>query len=118
MIRRPPRSTLFPYTTLFRSIDGVGIEVDPLDDVLRARLHVTSGDPSLETRPAAHHRFDAIRPDHDSRPARLFAPGVAHPHPPASVRLARLTGRLGAHAELRPHHDGPLGVQRCEDHMI
>ena len=25
MIRRPPRSTLFPYTTLFRSITGVGI---------------------------------------------------------------------------------------------
>src|SRR3712207_7428210 len=23
MIRRPPRSTLFPYTTLFRSSDGV-----------------------------------------------------------------------------------------------
>src|SRR2546425_7189951 len=23
MIRRPPRSTLFPYTTLFRSIDAV-----------------------------------------------------------------------------------------------
>src|SRR2546430_3273356 len=23
MIRRPPRSTLFPYTTLFRSIDGI-----------------------------------------------------------------------------------------------
>src|SRR5688572_31670089 len=22
MLRRPPRSTLFPYTTLFRSIDG------------------------------------------------------------------------------------------------
>src|SRR3712207_8832737 len=27
MIRRPPRSTLFPYTTLFRSVAGV------LDDV-------------------------------------------------------------------------------------
>src|SRR3712207_5586602 len=26
MIRRPPRSTLFPYTTLFRSIDGTKIE--------------------------------------------------------------------------------------------
>src|SRR3989449_10075362 len=25
MIRRPPRSTLFPYTTLFRSGDRVGI---------------------------------------------------------------------------------------------
>src|SRR3989442_11638471 len=24
MIRRPPRSTLFPYTTLFRSIIGLG----------------------------------------------------------------------------------------------
>src|SRR3712207_7928609 len=24
MIRRPPRSTLFPYTTLFRSVNGVG----------------------------------------------------------------------------------------------
>src|SRR2546430_4771071 len=24
MIRRPPRSTLFPYTTLFRSLDFVG----------------------------------------------------------------------------------------------
>src|SRR5256885_11607496 len=24
MIRRPPRSTLFPYTTLFRSLEGLG----------------------------------------------------------------------------------------------
>src|SRR5258707_6045494 len=27
MIRRPPRSTLFPYTTLFRSQRGSGVEV-------------------------------------------------------------------------------------------
>src|SRR3712207_6990930 len=25
MIRRPPRSTLFPYTTLFRSLDGAAL---------------------------------------------------------------------------------------------
>src|SRR3712207_8051940 len=33
MIRRPPRSTLFPYTTLFRSEEraGVGVEADPVD---------------------------------------------------------------------------------------
>src|SRR3712207_8629002 len=31
MIRRPPRSTLFPYTTLFRSRDGDGV---PLGHVL------------------------------------------------------------------------------------
>src|SRR2546430_7797500 len=31
MIRRPPRSTLFPYTTLFRSIDGNSL-TDPIKD--------------------------------------------------------------------------------------
>src|SRR3712207_8090949 len=28
MIRRPPRSTLFPYTTLFRSVEPRGFEGD------------------------------------------------------------------------------------------
>src|SRR5687768_18075863 len=28
MIRRPPRSTLFPYTTLFRSFTNVGVTAD------------------------------------------------------------------------------------------
>src|SRR2546429_203481 len=28
MIRRPPRSTLFPYTTLFRSRDGISLRGD------------------------------------------------------------------------------------------
>src|SRR3712207_7775938 len=32
MIRRPPRSTLFPYTTLFRSAAVVGLTVDPRED--------------------------------------------------------------------------------------
>src|SRR3712207_8826757 len=27
MIRRPPRSTLFPYTTLFRSLSEAGVQV-------------------------------------------------------------------------------------------
>src|SRR2546427_3747351 len=30
MIRRPPRSTLFPYTTLFRSLNVFPIHVPPL----------------------------------------------------------------------------------------
>src|SRR2546427_2276252 len=33
MIRRPPRSTLFPYTTLFRSIDREDGQVLRLDHV-------------------------------------------------------------------------------------
>src|SRR2546430_16310730 len=32
MIRRPPRSTLFPYTTLFRSVP-VGVPLAPLEAV-------------------------------------------------------------------------------------
>src|SRR5256885_11596875 len=33
MIRRPPRSTLFPYTTLFRSLAQVGADA-PVDGVV------------------------------------------------------------------------------------
>src|SRR2546430_15157058 len=32
MIRRPPRSTLFPYTTLFRSLWPVDAKGEPLKD--------------------------------------------------------------------------------------
>src|SRR3989454_8636221 len=43
MIRRPPRSTLFPYTTLFRSIfvnkmDRVGADFDQCLKMVRERL--------------------------------------------------------------------------------
>src|SRR2546425_8937392 len=44
MIRRPPRSTLFPYTTLFRSEEGeaMGLPVDAVD--ARERLDATPPD--------------------------------------------------------------------------
>src|SRR2546430_13217694 len=42
MIRRPPRSTLFPYTTLFRSHAGIGVVVgwspDPAERAAARRL--------------------------------------------------------------------------------
>src|SRR3712207_7531624 len=50
MIRRPPRSTLFPYTTLFRSL-GVargGHAVGEVDDVAPHRLAVDPrGEPQV-----------------------------------------------------------------------
>src|SRR3712207_8889239 len=47
MIRRPPRSTLFPYTTLFRSRDlDVLAELVPVED----RLHVDEVDDPGEVR--------------------------------------------------------------------
>src|SRR2546427_5291092 len=36
MIRRPPRSTLFPYTTLFRSLLNTGDKLPPDFSVVRA----------------------------------------------------------------------------------
>src|SRR3712207_8066442 len=43
MIRRPPRSTLFPYTTLFRSEVAQGYETIT-DPSVYVRLPVTSGE--------------------------------------------------------------------------
>src|SRR2546430_10477150 len=45
MIRRPPRSTLFPYTTLFRSpeYDAAGIGFDPAGQRI-SRLEESLGD--------------------------------------------------------------------------
>src|SRR5438128_4855174 len=46
MIRRPPRSTLFPYTTLFRSTGEI-IHNPHVNDKLRAMgIHFLSDDPS------------------------------------------------------------------------
>src|SRR3989442_7368417 len=39
MIRRPPRSTLFPYTTLFRSVNGAGIGPTQSTRCLTCRQH-------------------------------------------------------------------------------
>src|SRR5437016_9868217 len=53
MIRRPPRSTLFPYTTLFRSVmatdrDALDVDVEVLErtglvivDLLRSEEHTS-----------------------------------------------------------------------------
>src|SRR3712207_8721022 len=42
MIRRPPRSTLFPYTTLFRSVSrcDVGVGVHPTRPALRQNVRL------------------------------------------------------------------------------
>src|SRR5256885_8770129 len=44
MIRRPPRSTLFPYTTLFRSVLGDMLELGPDE----RRFHEEIGDYARE----------------------------------------------------------------------
>src|SRR5687768_14951540 len=46
MIRRPPRSTLFPYTTLFRSVEGGGKrkEIQGRADQIRQQIEKTTSD--------------------------------------------------------------------------
>src|SRR3712207_7346273 len=71
MIRRPPRSTLFPYTTLFRSQ-----RPDP-----RARFRARA---RLEERLLGEHR----RPDAEARLVRPDVRGAAqHPEDRKSTRL-------------------------------
>src|SRR3712207_8180054 len=45
MIRRPPRSTLFPYTTLFRSLVVFVARDDPLDHFLAHNPRAVFGRP-------------------------------------------------------------------------
>src|SRR2546430_9383487 len=45
MIRRPPRSTLFPYTTLFRSLarGGAPVLLDEVEPEVERRRHAARG---------------------------------------------------------------------------
>src|SRR2546430_5822973 len=61
MIRRPPRSTLFPYTTLFRSRRGrVGVLVPELD----VGVHEVAD--RLDARPSGHRRLEPLPRDRKS----------------------------------------------------
>src|SRR2546430_15742989 len=79
MIRRPPRSTLFPYTTLFRSLvgaaphrGGAGAAVDLVRGVAPVAAVV---------RPCDHGRLDEWQLD-----------GAAAHSPGADLRLALAAG--------------------------
>src|SRR3712207_8617294 len=44
MIRRPPRSTLFPYTTLFRSNDGTFFHTSTITEPLTSSNAIKQGE--------------------------------------------------------------------------
>src|SRR6266480_4924215 len=106
MIRRPPRSTLFPYTTLFRSRGA---------DRAR-RLELT---PASRSRPPCR-----ARPTRPRGGAPLAARRVALPHGPPRFVRGRLEGaararlqataveRAGAPPDLRLVPRTPRGAQR------
>src|SRR5256885_13158395 len=71
MIRRPPRSTLFPYTTLFRSLDALVDGADLQDHIDAATLVDLEHDIGME-RALESRRFDveAVGAARDARKDR------------------------------------------------
>src|SRR5690348_17637975 len=65
MIRRPPRSTLFPYTTLFRSVElGVGEPLEPLL-VQVNRIHHRADALQFTLKPRAEDLGEQVLGGHD-----------------------------------------------------
>src|SRR2546422_4376176 len=87
MIRRPPRSTLFPYTTLFRSGEDVS---DP-----------------VAHRPRAHHRYPAHAAANETRaligarePVSRCAAAAARRRRPSRDRSEEHTSELQSRLHL------------------
>src|SRR2546430_14430204 len=107
MIRRPPRSTLFPYTTLFRSILVPQLvhlgEAAPADQA----LHLVLGtEPADETLRGGHGGGGAGGGGHHRRPPGRGHGGGGRPprggegRPPPGLGAARRGGGGGGR---RPH---------------
>src|SRR3712207_39190 len=96
MIRRPPRSTLFPYTTLFRSAPG--------RDLMMPVLHLrgASGAPLLARPDDAVHPGDLGEVETVVRMRRVEAAQVHAPCRLALQLLGHHLPLLGAH----PHAVG------------
>src|SRR5258708_22220291 len=64
MIRRPPRSTLFPYTTLFRSLCAVALAVAALIPGSAWAHHGDAGRYNEDTVRSEEHTSELQSPDH------------------------------------------------------
>src|SRR2546430_2430866 len=98
MIRRPPRSTLFPYTTLFRSLETVPIEI--VADGLAAQID--EDPPTL----CAHEPFRRLLDGE-----RLLQPGRSHVL--AKLRDLRLQRLVGAQVLLGEEGEHLLADGGC-----
>src|SRR3712207_7482527 len=78
IIRRPPRSTLFPYTTLFRS---VAVDVARRDEHAAAKIRV-------------------IREEAPDAAAERLAVAAKHPHVRATARDRKSTRLNSSHANI------------------
>src|SRR3989442_3991887 len=88
MIRRPPRSTLFPYTTLFRSPPEINVLPNKLADFIRASdLTQWFSVPSALNYMA---KFDVVKPDDFPALQRVHRCGEVLPTPALIYWMKRL----------------------------
>src|SRR5258708_29662763 len=137
MIRRPPRSTLFPYTTLFRSRTDIELQANP-----EPRTRTATGmDPTVEEDTGGHGFMANIERFLSS----LFASGPRQADPATTARytdavrhgavLVCISAASESHAELAhrtlaklgavdigeraPNWDSPMaGSDSARDHSI
>src|SRR2546427_592862 len=110
MIRRPPRSTLFPYTTLFRSGDGADIgpgeEGAPPPENEQPRVRCNGG---ARPRPAAQRLSQRREPALGRPGARTHDQGVGRRRLPPDRESKRSVDQLRRERESRARagHGGP-----------
>src|SRR5256885_4243776 len=101
MIRRPPRSTLFPYTTLFRSHSGVGSRPPyrgrELVRAERTRAHRVGAD-----RPTLPHSRAG-----DRKSTRLNSSHLVISYAVFCLKKKKASAQRSAHSVL-PTADGPV----------
>src|SRR2546426_9258238 len=99
MIRRPPRSTLFPYTTLFRSMLAAGCS-DHFEEILQP-----FGGRYRDCMHGAARESSEQQPAVGLRPHPAVALGVLHPRAARRERIAKKRPPAFAAQD----HDAPAG---------
>src|SRR2546426_5927903 len=100
MIRRPPRSTLFPYTTLFRSC-GFSAAVRTEQGVKLARAHL-EGD-AQEGVPRRDRKSTRLNSSHLVISYAVFCLKKKNPTPPPARASPQRAGQSAR--TRRPHRD-------------
>src|SRR3712207_74748 len=122
MIRRPPRSTLFPYTTLFRSHEafGTGLALERPEQIIAFQDHMVLADesfphvrgqmvPAVRDLHEAHRRFAATYPvrHHGQLPNERGAEGICHT---IMAEKYALPGQVVIGTDSHTPHSGALGA--------
>src|SRR5256885_8473465 len=92
MIRRPPRSTLFPYTTLFRSPMSVIHHVGDQQELMRSLVERVHGQPLAEPPPRSEEHTSELQ-----SPCNLVCrlllekkKPIPHPYPACSKNTGKM----------------------------